>query len=106
MYDECHCRSELEMKPRWRAGVDRTKAPERNVSETTAKCGGVDAAHVQHARICPRGIAKNRAWSLICVGRKKHKKQPENSKSNRKCGLGKQVNVPDRTQKDKPKYRD
>jgi hypothetical protein len=32
MYDECHCRSELEEKPRWRARDDRTKAQGRNVS--------------------------------------------------------------------------
>jgi hypothetical protein len=100
MYDECHCRSELEKKPRWRAGDDRTKAPERNVSGTTAKCGGVDAAHVQHARICPREIAKGR---LMVTG--KYRKRPENSKGDLKSGLGKQGNVPDQAQKDKPKSR-
>jgi sRNA-binding protein len=58
MYDECHCRSELEEKPRWRAGDNRTKAQgaQRLVNDGRV-CGGVNAARVQHARICPEMIA-------------------------------------------------
>jgi hypothetical protein len=53
---------------------------------------------VQHARICPRGIA----WD--CHGLPENtEKRPENSNGDIKSGLGKQVNVPDRAQKDKPK---
>jgi hypothetical protein len=53
---------------------------------------------VQHARICPRGIAWDCHWLPGNT-----EKRPENSKGDIKSGLGKQVTVPDRAQKDKPK---
>jgi hypothetical protein len=48
-----------------RAAALETTAPRHKSSafqerRRSVKDGGVDAAHVQHARICPRGIAKGR----------------------------------------------
>jgi hypothetical protein len=62
-------------------------------------CGGVDAARVQHARICPGMIA-----SGLLTGNDGSRSQTGNGDdSDVEIGSGKQVKLPDRAQKDKPK---
>jgi hypothetical protein len=49
MYDECHCRSELKEKPRWRLRRPHKSTGAQRLVNGGKVCGGVDAARAARA---------------------------------------------------------